>query len=172
MPIQKDINNVVDEEEYETELPFLEEEEEMYRLDEEPPEIHLTQDEYEKSKDTPLDFEHKKFGVSATQYQDISDALLTEVQRKYHLKSRTRKIPETSTTSTKNVPAKTTIAKQPVTPTHEPERPQPSFNLEQEISKIKIPVPLSELARNPTYKLQIQKWITNSVSNRHHDPLN
>ena len=35
-----------------------------------------------------------------------------------------------------------------------------SFNLENEINKIKIPIPLVELAKNPIYKKQIAKLIS------------
>ena len=77
----------------------------------EPPAIHLTHDEYEKSKDMPLDLDHKKFGVSATQYQEISDTLQAKFQRKYELRPRPGKNTETPTTFTKKIPAKKTADK-------------------------------------------------------------
>ena len=49
-------------------------------MGEESPKILLTQDEFEKSKEIPLGLEHEIFGVSKTQYQDISDNFLGEVQ--------------------------------------------------------------------------------------------
>jgi hypothetical protein len=44
-------------------------------------------------------------------------------------------------------------------PTREAEKTTGSFNLENKINKIKIPVPLVELAKNPTYRKQIAKMI-------------
>jgi hypothetical protein len=44
-------------------------------------------------------------------------------------------------------------------PAREAERTTGSFNLENEINKIKILVPLVELAKNPTYGKQIPKMI-------------
>jgi hypothetical protein len=43
--------------------------------------------------------------------------------------------------------------------TREIEKPIETFNLENELNKIKIPIPLVELARNPIYKKQIAKEI-------------
>ena len=189
------------------ELPPTEEEEEEqleYLLDEEPPEIHLTQDDYDRSKVNPQDLEHEKFGVSATQYQDISDTLLAEVQRKYELRSRTVKVPEPNPNSIKKNTAKkpaeketknskpvnkptektadksldksntpnTTVPKtpvekpavKPVTTSPEIEKTQLNFNLENELAKLKIPIPLSELAINPAYKPKVEKWMTSSNS--------
>ncbi len=75
-------------------------------MDEEPPEIHLTQDDYDRSKDMTLESEHEKFGVSATQYQDTLENLLGEVQWKYNLRARPRKIPKTPTNSMRKTPAR------------------------------------------------------------------
>ena len=60
----------------------------------------------------PLDLEHERFGVSETQYQDISDNSLAKVQRKYELRSRTIKVPETNPNSAKKIPAKKTTEKE------------------------------------------------------------
>jgi hypothetical protein len=43
--------------------------------------------------------------------------------------------------------------------TREIEKPIGTFNLENELNKIKIPMPLVELSRNPIYKKQITKEI-------------
>ena len=51
-PVRKDMNNVLEEEEDLDEIPPIEEEDEEqleYLLDEEPPGIHLTEDDYDKS---------------------------------------------------------------------------------------------------------------------------
>lgn len=83
-PVRKDINNLEQEDEYMEEfIPIVEEEpkdenQEFY-IDEGSPEMHLAQEEGEGSQDSMLNIEHERFGVSETQYQDISDNLLGEV---------------------------------------------------------------------------------------------
>lgn len=37
--------------------------------------------------------------------------------------------------------------------------PPPIFNTENELERVKIPIPFSELSRNPSYKQQVSKWI-------------
>jgi len=204
-PVRKDINNLEQEDEYIEELiPVVEEEPEdedqEFYLDEGSPEIHLAQEEGESSKDTLPNLEHEKFGVSETQYQDISDNLLGEVQKKYELRSRTIKVPETNPNPTKKIPAKKTTeketknnnkdvekaadknldkrnipstsapnvvvenptAKQPGLITPEQGKAQANFNLENELAKIKIAIPLSELAVNPAYKPKVEEWMATS----------
>jgi len=34
-----------------------------------------------------------------------------------------------------------------------------TFNIENEFERVKIPIPLAELSRNPSYKNQVSKWI-------------
>ena len=34
-----------------------------------------------------------------------------------------------------------------------------SFNIEKELERVKIPIPLVELSKNPGYKNQVSKWI-------------
>ena len=41
-----------------------------------------------------------------------------------------------------------------------------NFSLENELGKLKIPVPLTELIKNPSYK-QIVLKVMNSASNQH-----
>ena len=60
----------------------------------------------------------------------------------------------------------------PVTTTSENEKTQLNFNMENELSKIKILIPLSELAINPAYKPKVEKWMTSSNSNKQPDSLN
>jgi hypothetical protein len=57
-------------------------------------------------------------------------------------------------------------------PTREAEKTMESFNIENEINKIKILVPLVELAKNPTYRKQIAKIITFSDIESHADVIN
>ena len=47
-----------------------------------------------------------------------------------------------------------------------------SFNLENEIKKIKIPIPLVELAKNPIYRKQIAKMISFSENESQADVIN
>jgi ribonuclease HI len=47
-----------------------------------------------------------------------------------------------------------------------------NFNLENEISKIKIPIPLVELAKNPVYRKQIAKMINFSEKESQADSIN
>jgi hypothetical protein len=47
-----------------------------------------------------------------------------------------------------------------------------NFNLENEISKIKIPIPLVELAKNPVYRKQIAKMINFSEKESQADTIN
>jgi hypothetical protein len=56
--------------------------------------------------------------------------------------------------------------------TREIEKPIVSFNLENELNKIKIPMPLVELARNPIYKKQIAKAINFSDAECQADVIN
>ena len=34
-----------------------------------------------------------------------------------------------------------------------------AFNVEKELERVKIPIPLSKLSKNPRYKNQVSKWI-------------
>jgi hypothetical protein len=47
-----------------------------------------------------------------------------------------------------------------------------NFNLENEINKIKIPIPLIELAKNPVYRKQIAKMINFSEDESQADAIN
>ena len=47
-----------------------------------------------------------------------------------------------------------------------------NFNLENEINKIKIPIPLVELAKNPIYRKQISKMIIFSEDESQVDVIN
>lgn len=185
-------------------IPIIEEvpedETQEFYVDEESPKMHLAQEEGEGSQDSMLKLDHVRFGVSETQYQDISDNLLGEVQRKYELRSRTIKVPDTNPNLAKKIPAKkmpekesknknkeveqaadkildkrstpspstphvvieNPIAKQPGLITPEQGKNQPNFNLENELAKLKIAIPLSELAVNPIYKPKVEKWTASS----------
>jgi hypothetical protein len=47
-----------------------------------------------------------------------------------------------------------------------------NFNLENEINKIKIPIPLVKLAKNPIYRKQIAKMISFSENKSQDDVIN
>jgi hypothetical protein len=77
----------------------------------------------------------------------------------------------------KQVEAKVTQTKRPENKeaeiqTREFEKSVGIFNLENELNKIKIPVPLVELARNPVYKKQISKVINFSDAECQADVIN
>jgi len=38
-----------------------------------------------------------------------------------------------------------------------------TFNVEKELERVKIPIPLLELSKNPRYKNQVSKWIQNTL---------
>jgi hypothetical protein len=84
---------------------------------------------------------------------------------------------ETQTAKTKTVETKETQTnrlekKETKIPTREAEKMIGSFNLENEINKIKILVPLVELAKNLTYRKQIAKMINFSDTESHADTIN
>ena len=37
-----------------------------------------------------------------------------------------------------------------------------TFNVKKELERVKIPIPLSKLSKNPGYKNQVSKWIQNT----------
>jgi len=45
------------------------------------------------------------------------------------------------------------------------------FNLEKELERVKIPVPLSQLSKNPRYKNQVSKWIQNTFIDTESDVI-
>lgn len=52
------------------------------------------------------------------------------------------------------------------------EKFQPAFNLQKELEKVKILVPLTELLNQPTYKAQVSQFMHPSASAPTHDSLN
>ena len=63
-------------------------------------------------------------------------------------------------TETKPPPQKKAYKKGIEAQTIENDKIVGNFNLENEINKIKIPIPLVELAKNPLYRKQISKMIS------------
>jgi hypothetical protein len=76
------------------------------------------------------------------------------------------------TTETKATQSNKTEKREIEIPTKEVEKTTRSFNLENEINKIKIPVPLVELTKNPTSRKQISKMINFSDTESHADVIN
>jgi hypothetical protein len=56
--------------------------------------------------------------------------------------------------------------------TKETDKRNPSYNFENELNKIKIPIPLVELAKNPTYRKQIAKVMGVYEPESHSDVIN
>ena len=56
--------------------------------------------------------------------------------------------------------------------TRETDKGSGSFSLENEINKIKIPIPMVKLAKNPMYRKQITKMIGFSDPESHFDVIN
>jgi hypothetical protein len=84
---------------------------------------------------------------------------------------------ETQATKTKTTETKETQTNRPEKretdiPNKEAEKTIGSFNLENEINKIKILVPLVELAKNPMYRKKIVKIINLSDVESHADVIN
>jgi len=108
-------------------------------------------------------------------YQGIVDSIMVELQQKYILRPREMSTTSTppkqillrnkvneaivtkQTTQAKKVETKATQTKKTKniktqTSTRECEKTVGGFSLENKINKIKIPMPLVELSRNPIYK--------------------
>jgi hypothetical protein len=84
---------------------------------------------------------------------------------------------ETQVARTKPVETRTMQTKKPENteaevPTREIEKTIGGFSLENELNKIKIPMPLVELAKNPIYKKKIAKVINFSDVECHADVIN
>jgi len=88
--------------------------------------------------------------------------------------TRTVKTPKDKapTTETKPSPKKKDDKKGVEAQNVENEKIVGNFNLENEINKIKIPIPLVELAKNPTYKKKIPKSISFSEDEIQADVIN
>ena len=52
------------------------------------------------------------------------------------------------------------------------EKPPPAFSLQKELEKIKIPVPLTELLKQPTYQSQVTSFMLPPEISIVHDSLN
>jgi hypothetical protein len=150
---------------------------------------HVTQEEYEQSLSFGQFFNEENVNnvdTPSPQYRLFSDAIQVELHNKYDLRPRPKNNKVVDSSQPKKILIKdkskeATAAKQqsdqPTTKVtkiepKEPEKSVSSFNLEHELCKIKIPVPLVELAKSPLYKKKISKIINFSDSEIHVDTIN
>jgi hypothetical protein len=164
-------------------------EEDLNNLNDDDLEPHLTKQDYEKSLDLESLFNNDENinNLGDSTYKGLADSIMVELQHKYDLRPReksstnippknilsrnkaneatvTKPSTEMQASRTKQVEMKAVQTKKPENTevefqTREIEKPIGTFNLENELNKIKIPMPLVELARNPIYKKQIAKAI-------------
>jgi hypothetical protein len=140
---------------------------------------HVTQEEYEQSLSFGQFFDEENINNlddSSSQYRLFVDAIHVELHNKYDLRPRPKKVVDQNPPKkilTRDKSNEASASKQPIdqptVKTHpitkiqattkekeiepkEPEKYVGTFNLEHEINKIKIPVPLVELAKNVVYK--------------------
>jgi hypothetical protein len=174
--------------------------EDINNLSDNDQEPHLTKQDYERYLDQePLSGNEESINnMGGFDYQGIANSTMAELQQKYNLRPRDKnyttatpkKIPSRSKTNetaqpkveTQTAKTKTTETKATQTnrlekreteiPTREAKKTIGSFNLENEINKIKIHVPLVELAKNPMYRKQIAKMINFADAQSHADVIN
>jgi hypothetical protein len=125
---------------------------------------HLTQQDYEVAQlSNQFDIETEEEGVIQGQPQNKYDLRPITCTPKATTSDQNRKI---------EVPPKPNPSKGALAKAHQPphfklvvpevkevDRPQESFNLEHELSKIKILVPLSELLKNEPFNKSIMKFL-------------
>jgi hypothetical protein len=164
-------------------------EEDLNNLSDDDREPHLTRQDYEKSLDREpmLNDQESINNLGESTYQGLDDSIMAELQQKYNLRPKeknptsippkkilsrnkaneavvTKPLVETQAARTKIVETRETQTKKTENieaqdPTREIEKKTRRFSLENELNKIKIPMPLIELAKNPIYKKQIAKMI-------------
>ena len=102
-----------------------------------------------------------------SKYNAFSEFLITEWNRRYDLRPRSRpgrppKSPTINEPQIKSVETQTTNI-HPLNQTTETSLIDKivltTFNVERELERVRILVPLSELSKNPGYKNQVSKWI-------------
>jgi hypothetical protein len=152
-------------------------------------EPHLTKQDYDKSLDLESLFNDdeniKNLGDST--YKGLANSIMVKLQHKYDLRPRenssvntppknilsqnkekgatiTKPLTETQVSRAKQVETKAVQTKKPKNKedefhTREIEKSIGTFNLENELNKIKIPMPMVELSINPIYKNKIEKEI-------------
>jgi len=105
-----------------------------------------------------------------SKYHAFFEFLIAELNKIYDLRPRPglgRPPKETPTIEphTKSIKTQTNIIRplnQPTDTTQIEKTILTTFNVEKELERVKIPIPLSELSKNPGYKNQVSKWIQNT----------
>jgi ribonuclease HI len=143
-----------------------------------------------RSKNKPVSAEQPKIILPKGQSQDppLGETLLPSNKVKI-MKNQESKMKKSetqtkgvrptdeATSSTKNdsdkvIQTKKLEEKNPELLTKETDKANTSYNFENELNKIKIPIPLVELAKNPIYRKQIAKVMGVFESEAHSDVIN
>ena len=102
--------------------------------------------------------------VELADYQKGYQNAIVEVHKQHNFRSRKvelitpKKIPtDTPSTSQTKVDTSKEVPQKQDANVKEPEKPQSSFNIENELSKVKILVPLLELVKKDVYRNQVVK---------------
>ncbi len=75
-------------------------------------------------------------------------------------------------TSARKIAVEKPTTKQPRPTTPEQEKAQINFNIENELAKINISIPLSELAVNSAYKPKVEEWMNTSTYDKQPNSVN
>lgn len=102
-----------------------------------------------------------------SKYRAFSEFLIIELNTRYDLRPRPGPGRPPKNMDVNERPIKTTETKtttiQPFTQSNEPNLVDKmvltTFNVERELERVKIPIPLSGLFKNRGYKNQVSKWI-------------
>lgn len=119
---------------------------------------------------SPQSIEHKQGDAQLSKYQAFPKFLIAELNTRYDLRP----------ISCLGTPSKSTAIIKPTIKSIQTQTPTPqttdsstetfssnetiftTFNIENEVERVKIPIPLVELSKNPGYKNQVSKWIQSS----------
>jgi hypothetical protein len=164
------LKNLIDDEE--------ETKEEINLVDDDENNPHITQEDYDQSLSFGQFFDEENLNnmdYSSSQYRLFVDAIHVELHNKYDLRPRSKKVVDQNppkkiltrdksnefsaskqpidqpSVKNQHITKIQTIIKEKETKPKEPEKSIGTFNMEHEINKIKIPVPLFELTKNVVY---------------------
>jgi ribonuclease HI len=119
-------------------------------------------------EETLLPVPKDKDKVTKTQPSQVKKA---ETQTK-EIEPRNKVTTSTKITSDKAIQTNKLVRESPEVLTKETDKANTSYNFENELNKIKIPIPLVELAKNPTYRKQIAKVMGVYEPESHSDVIN
>ena len=105
-----------------------------------------------------------------SKYHAFSEFLMVELNKRYDLRPRPglRRPPKETPIiepRIKTAKAQTTLIHsldQSIDTTQAGKKNLIAFNVKKELERVKIPISLSELSKNPSYKSQVTKWIQNT----------